>query len=60
MRTERALKFRLNQLNNILEHRQGKSKDIVKAEIKLMEWVLKMDRRSLYLKKLAIKKKHKK
>lgn len=57
MRTERALKLRLNQAKNILEHRQGNDKEIVLAEIKLLEWVLNLDKRSEYLKKLTNKNK---
>jgi hypothetical protein len=57
MRTERALKLRLNQSKNILEHRQGNDKEIVLAEIELLEWVLNLDKRSEYLKKLTNKNK---
>jgi hypothetical protein len=55
MRTERALKVRLNQSKSILEHRQGNDKEVVLAEIKLLEWVLNLDKRSEYLKKLINK-----
>jgi hypothetical protein len=57
MRTERALKLRLNKYKNILEHRQGNDKEIVLAEIELLEWVLNLDKRSEYLKKLTNKNK---
>jgi hypothetical protein len=57
MRTEKALKIRLNQSKNILEHRQGNDKEIVLAEIELLEWVLNLDKRSVYLKKLINKNK---
>jgi hypothetical protein len=57
MRTERALKLKLNQLNSILQYRHGKDKEILLAEIKLMEWILNMDKRSQYLKILTNKNK---
>lgn len=56
MRTERAIKIRLCQLNNNLLHRHGEEKEICLSEIKLLEWVLKMDKRSLKLERLAKKK----
>lgn len=40
MRTARAIKFRILQLNNILEHRHGEDERIIIAEIKMLEWVL--------------------
>jgi len=57
MRTEKALKIRLNQSKNILEYREGNDKEIVLAEIELLEWVLNLDKRSVYLKKLINKNK---
>ena len=55
MRTERAIKFKLLQLNNILPFRKGFDKEIVEKEIKLLEWILNMDERSLYLQRLKVK-----
>ena len=40
MRTERAIKIRITQLNNILEYRHGEDERIIIAEIKMLEWVL--------------------
>lgn len=56
MRTERAIKIRLCQAKNVLKYRHGEEREICLSEIKLLEWVLKMDKRSLKLERLAKKK----
>jgi hypothetical protein len=55
MRTERAIKYKLCQLNNILPFRHGFDKQIVLKEIKLLEWILNLDDNSLYLQRLKLK-----
>jgi hypothetical protein len=57
MRTERALKLRLNQAKNRLEYSRGNDIEILLGEINLLEWILNLDKRSMYLKRLANKNK---
>ena len=40
IRTARAIKFRISQLNNILEYRNGEKERIIIAQVKILEWVL--------------------
>lgn len=40
IRTARAIKFRISQLNNILEYRNGEEERIIIAQVKILEWVL--------------------